>query len=217
MARVGGIVHRQHKVRAGKFVPGTLDTQPLDFIAGIAQAGGIHQVERNPVDLDGFAQRVARGARNRRDDRPLHAREPIEQAGLADIGPASEHHLDPGPQQASLAAACQNLLERGAQTRQARGGIVAMQRVHVLLGEIERCLGQRPQLDQLRNQSIDRAGEFSCQRAKGAARRFRAGCIDQIRNRFSLRQVHAPVEESAARELPGLGESRSRLHAGGED
>ena len=55
--------------------------------------------------------------------------------------------------------------------------------------------------------------EFSGERSRGAARRLRARCVDEVRHALGLREVHAAVEERSARELPGLGDARAQLDA----
>ena len=80
----------------------------------------------------------------------LFAGKAIEQARLAYVWRPGKHHLDARAQQASLAAAGKQLGEPAAQPRKARGRIVAMQRVHFLLREVERRLRERAQIDELR-------------------------------------------------------------------
>ena len=64
------------------FAPGALDADTLDGIDGIARiadAGRVDDVERYALDLDGFADLVARGAGNRRHDRHIGARQRVQQ------------------------------------------------------------------------------------------------------------------------------------------
>ncbi len=54
-------------------------------VADRADAGGVDDVERNALDLDGLADLVARGAGDRRDDGDVGAGQRIQQRRLADV------------------------------------------------------------------------------------------------------------------------------------
>ncbi|MNT96858.1 hypothetical protein D3C72_2390500 [compost metagenome] len=61
----------QDHVRLADFSPGAFDADALDGVDGVARAadaGRVDDVERNAFDLDGFADLVARGAGDWRDD-----------------------------------------------------------------------------------------------------------------------------------------------------
>ena len=60
---VGGVDHEQHAVGAAHFGGGAAHAFALDGIVRIAQARGVEHVQRQAVDVDAFAQHVARGAR----------------------------------------------------------------------------------------------------------------------------------------------------------
>jgi hypothetical protein len=65
--------------------------------------------------------------------------------------------VDAAAQQAPLAAAREHVIQGLLHLRQPRAGVIAMQRVELLLRKIERRLGDGAQLDQLRLQAADRA------------------------------------------------------------
>ncbi len=135
---------------------GALDAEPLHLVGRIAQAGGVDQRERHAFDLDRFAQRVARRAGDRRDDRALFAGEPVEQARLPDVRPAREHDVDAASQQASLPAPPENVLQRRADRMQPRVRVGAVHFVDLLLGKIEHRLGQRSAARPVASQSRTR-------------------------------------------------------------
>ena len=88
----GGVDHEQHALGArdlGACAPHAL---LLDRIAPQAQAGCIEHVQRHAVDRNPLAHHVAGGAGNRGHDGRLVARQAIQQARLAGIGAAGEHH-----------------------------------------------------------------------------------------------------------------------------
>lgn len=84
--RVGGgetvaHIHQAHDhVGAFDLLPGAGDADLLDLVGGLAQAGGVGDVERDAFDLDGFAQCVAGGAGDVGDDGAIDAGEAVEQA-----------------------------------------------------------------------------------------------------------------------------------------
>ena len=67
----GAVNHKQHSVGLFDLVPRTFDADTLNLVAGVAQAGGVDDVQRHAVDMDMFAQDVAGGAGDIGDDRRL--------------------------------------------------------------------------------------------------------------------------------------------------
>jgi hypothetical protein len=184
---------------------------PIFFhqVLGIAQAGGVADVQRHAVDLDVAAQGVARGAGDGGDDGQLGAGQRIEQRALAHIGLAGQHHLESFAQQRALARALQHLFEALQQRRQLALHVGLLHEFDVfLLGEVERRLDEQAQL----NERVAELGHFTRQRAieraSGAARGALGAGVDQVGHRLGLRQVELAVEEGALRELAGLGRSR---------
>ena len=99
---VGRVDDEQHAVGARHFGGGAAHALALDDVVGVAQAGGVEHVQRQAVDVDAFAQHVARGARDGGDDGGVVTGQPIEQAGFAGVGPAREHDGHAVAQQAAL-------------------------------------------------------------------------------------------------------------------
>ena len=62
--RVRGVDDEQHAIRARDFVMRAADALGFDLIRRLAQARGVEDVQRQAVDLDAFAQHVARRARD---------------------------------------------------------------------------------------------------------------------------------------------------------
>ena len=194
--------------------PAPLDADPLHRVVGLAQAGGIDDVQRNTLDLDGLAQSIARRAGDLGDDRPLLAGQAIQQRTLADIGQARQHHRQAGPQQAALAGpAAQAPTDRTRQALQARHQVGVAQRVDLLVGKVERRLDQHAQLDQLVHQAMDLARKLAGQRAQRRAGRLRRAGLDQVGNRLGLGQVQLVVEKGTAGELARLRQPRTEFQA----
>src|SRR2546428_12356613 len=85
-----------------QLVLGAFDAELLDEVRRLAQAGRVDQRERHAFDLDRLAQRIARGAGNRRDDGAFLPRQPGEQARPSPIwaaraAPAKAPAQEAGP------------------------------------------------------------------------------------------------------------------------
>ena len=65
-------------------------------------------------------------------------------------------------------------------------------------------------------QRSDLAGESALQRTDGAARGRRRRCIDQVDDRFGLGQIELAIEEGAAGELSGFGQTGAEIKASGQ-
>jgi len=105
-------------------------------------SGRIDQHNGHAVDVYRLAQRVARRSWNRRDDRALFAREAVEQARFAHVRSSGEHGVDTAAQQAALPAASETSSRRAAHARKPLCGVIAVERVELLLGKVELRLRQ---------------------------------------------------------------------------
>ncbi len=101
-SRGGAIHHEQHPIGLLNLGPGTLDADLLHLVLGIAQAGGVDDVQRHAIQMDVFAQHVAGGAGDLGDDGRLAAGQGVEQARFAGVGTTGDHHLHPFTQQGAL-------------------------------------------------------------------------------------------------------------------
>ncbi|MNQ80513.1 hypothetical protein D3C85_954980 [compost metagenome] len=100
--RGGAIHHEQHPVGLLNLGPGALDADLLNLVLGVAQAGGVDDVQRHAIQVDVLAQHVAGGAGDLGDDGGLTPGQGVEQARLAGVGTAGDHHLHAFPQQGAL-------------------------------------------------------------------------------------------------------------------
>src|SRR6185369_5020774 len=131
-----GIDQQEDDIGALDFLPAAFDADFLDFVLGFAQAGGVDDVQRNALDLDGRAQRVACRAGNRRDDGQIVASQAIEQRGLTDVRLAGQHDVEAALQQFALAGSVENLGQLELQALQATEGIGGLEEVDILVWKI---------------------------------------------------------------------------------
>jgi hypothetical protein len=92
-------------VGAGQFGARAAHAFAFDQVARLAQAGRVDQGQYDAVDVDAFAQQVARRAGNRRDDRAIALRQRIEQTRLAGVRPADDDDMQAVAQHDAAASA----------------------------------------------------------------------------------------------------------------
>ena len=66
------------------------DADAFGFVQRAADAGGVHELDRNAADGDGFADQIAGGAGRGGDDGALALDQAVEQARFADVGAADD-------------------------------------------------------------------------------------------------------------------------------
>src|SRR5262249_44306137 len=88
--RFGEVNHPEDQIRRLDLPLTALDADPLDDVGGLAQAGGVDSAQRDAPDVDALFDDVARGAGDLGDDGAALAQESVQQAGLADVGPAGD-------------------------------------------------------------------------------------------------------------------------------
>src|SRR5262249_23202195 len=81
----GGIDDPEHEVGAGGLLARSPHAFAFDWIVRFANAGGIEHRHRIAAEIEMQFEDIARGARKRRHDRRLAARQPVEQRRLARI------------------------------------------------------------------------------------------------------------------------------------
>src|SRR5882672_6907877 len=79
------VEHGENHVGVLDSVERTADTDLLDLFRLRSNPRCVREDDGDAVDVDRFFDDVARGARNRRDDRTFGAEQSVEQARLADV------------------------------------------------------------------------------------------------------------------------------------
>ena len=183
----------------------------------LAQPGRIHHHDRHAFDLDRL--RAARRAWCRAPRVTIARSSPASRLSRLDLPtfgrPASTTWMPVRSRlPCRLFASTSSSAARSCARRACAS--LAMQGVDFLLRKIEHRLGQRAQFGELRDQAVDRRGEFAAERAQRRARRFAARGVDQVGHRFGLRQIELAVEKRAAREFARLGKARAGIEHGAE-
>ena len=187
--------------------PGTLDADALDHIVGLAQAGGVDQVDRHAFDADLLDDAIAGGAGDGGDDGDFGTGQRIQQAGLADVGGPGQHDVQALAQAGTVAGGGQQLAQGGVDGIELAGGVGALQEFDFFFGKVEGGFDQHAQVQQLVGQHVDLPGKYALQRAGGGARRLFGAGLDQVGDGFGLYQVELVVEEGALGEFARLGQA----------
>lgn len=166
---------------------------------------------RTPPICMGFGQRIPRRAGNIRHNRALAAQQRVEQAALARIRPAAEHHaqsliLDtPRPR---VTGGLQSGRNRFAGSRHFQRGL----RLFHLVREVDRRSHRRQQGRDLRPCRPHERGYAALHLPHGAAHGALTARADHPHHALGLRQINAPVHERPIGELARLGHPRARRH-----
>ncbi len=94
MIRRRQIQHHQRHVGIGHGLITALDTERLHQILAGANAGRVHEFDRDSVNGRHFRHQVARGAGDIGDDRAILLQQPVEEAAFAHVGPPDDGERD---------------------------------------------------------------------------------------------------------------------------
>src|SRR5690606_32389461 len=182
-------------VGAFDFLPGAGDTDALDGVVGVAQAGGVDDVQGYTVDVDFLDDLVAGRAGDGGDDGDVVAGQGVQQAGFTDVGFAGQHDMQAFAQDDALAGLGDQGVEVCCQRLQRGTRLIFFEEIDFLFGEIQGGLDQHAQVDDSVRQCVDPGGELARQRGHGAARRSDRRGVDQVGDGLGLGQVHAIVQK----------------------
>ena len=174
----------------------------FDLVGGLAQPGRVEHVQRQAVDLDALAQHVARRPGNGRHDRGVVAGEAIEQAGFAGIRPTGDAR-ESGHRGAARPAVRSRRARRTVAGRRSIRSASArsFRKSTSSSGKSIAASDPHPQFEHALRQLVHLRREFALQRAQCRPRRLRRAAVDQVGDRFGLREVELVVEVGALREL----------------
>ena len=161
-----GIDQQQDAVRLLDLVPGALHADALDGVRRVAQPGGIDDMQWHAVEMDVLTQHVAGGAFDIGDDGGVLLGQRIEQARLAGIRAAGDHHRHPLAHQSALVGSGSHAHQLGLDLIEARRDMAVGQEVDFLFGEVDGGLDVDAQLDQALHQRADARRELALERAQ---------------------------------------------------
>ena len=138
------------------------------------------------MQIDDLLDRVAGGAGDIADDRPLESQQAVEQAGLPHVGLAENHGPNSFTQHPSLVGGGEQGIDHGEDRADAAAQQCAGLRVDVLLGEIDPCFEMGECFQQLVAGLGGAPAERALQLAAGGAQREPGLRGDQIHDALCL-------------------------------
>ncbi len=202
------IHHEEHPVGLFDLGPGTLNADLLHLVLGVAQAGGVDDVQRHAIQVDMLAQHIAGGTGDLGDDGGLAPGQGIEQARLASVGTTGDHHLHPFPQQGALPGFAANLVQRPHDGVKIPRYLAVGEKIDLFIREVDGRFHIDAQADQALHQLLDFVGELPLQGVHGTAGGLLAGGFDEVGDGFGLGQIQLVIHEGALAELAGAGRAQ---------
>ena len=179
--------------------------------AGLAQAGRVHQFQRNAIERDPLGDRVARGAGSCGHNGAVALDEPVEERALADVGPAHNGQRQPVVNDAAAREGCFKRGQRRRQLADASGDLGLRRHVDVVFGKVDARFEQRDQFHQRLLHRLHAAAERAAHLAGGLPRLGQRLRIDQVAHRLGLREVELAGQKRALGKLARLGQPRAQL------
>ena len=207
---LGGVEHDQYDCRIGECLAAARDPELLYFFESLAQARGVNQLQRNPIERNALCHQVARGSRRRGHDGSIALYETVEERTLAGVGPANDRHRQ---SVVHNAAARERSFKRGKRWQKlgdAAGDLGLRSYVNVIFGEVDAGFEQSDQFDKGLLDGRDAAAEGATHLACGLARLGEGLCVDEIAHRLSLREIELAGEECALSEFAGVRQPRAK-------
>ena len=181
----------------------------FEFIAAFPQARGVDEHHRETADVGGFLDRVAGGARNRRDNRPLVTEQVVQQTRLAGVWPTNDRRANASSQDLPFVGSAQQPVDKRHRVGHALEQLLQSVGRDVFVREIKVRLDMRERGDEAITKLIDLlrqlAGELFVGRRQGEI----GPGVNEIRHRFGLREIQPAAQERPLRELARLGEARA--------
>ena len=203
-------MQKQHGVGIFNLGPSAFYADFLYLIVTVAQAGGVDDVQRHAVDLDGLLHFVARGTSDGGNDGELGTRQGVEQRRLAGVRLASDDDFDAFAQECALTCTLHDARQGRLQAGQLTCGVGFLQEIDLFFREIQRRLDQHAQVDEGVAQRVYFLRKLARQAAgRTTGGRFGAG-VNQIGHGLGLRQIHFVVQKCALGELTGSGDAQTR-------
>ena len=201
---VGRVLYQQDGIGTSERLVCAANALLLDPVRIFPQSGSIYELDGEAVDINLFAQDVARRAGNFGYDCGLLSTEQVQQARLAGIRLADNHDLQSVTQQTALGCAFAQYGEGRRTLLDTSEQRLIGEKVDLLLRKVDRRFDVKAQFHELLRKRIDRCGEITRKRSQRRPRGLRSSCIDQIDDRLRLHEVELVIEESAFREFTRL-------------
>ncbi len=157
MNRLGQIHHHQRDVRIRHGLVAAFDAERFDQVLTAPDARGVDELHRDAVNGRDFRDQIARGAGDVGDNGAILFEQAIEEAALADVGPAYDGQRDAGVDQPAVVESRNQSGERPFYRIDAAQDFLRRGDADVVLGKIDSGFEQRDQFQQLFFDRLDAA------------------------------------------------------------
>ena len=158
--RTGAVNHQQHHICAAQFLPRAVNADALHLIRSFAQACGIGQLHGQAVQVQLFAQHVARSACRGGNDGTLFPQQPVEQRGFARVRAARQHDAHAAAEHSARPCVFQGAFQFFLDGSCLLCGLLRRQRFDVLVRIIQIGLDISDGIEQFALQCMDTFGKI---------------------------------------------------------
>ena len=201
--RLRAIEHRQDQASLFQFLPAAADALRFNGVLGLAQTGGVKEVQPDIPQLHRLLYHVAGGACYRGDDGTVEPGQQIQQGGLARIGAAHDGTVHALAQDGVRLIVADQPVQRLLHAAQNAAQMGFVQLWHIFLREIHPGCQMGLQGGEGILLFPDLAGQRTGQGRIGQRCPLPPVGRDQIHDRFGLRQAQFAVQERTAGVLAG--------------
>ena len=175
-------------------------------------ARGIDEGHRDAIDVDCFGHQIARGSGRVGDDRAPLSGEAVEQARLARVRPAREHHVHSFADEPSARRRAEQRVQLADDAPDLARSVARLDEVISLVWKVERRFQANGQVEEHAVDARDLGRERTFELIVGRASLQRRDGVNQVAHGFRLHEIDAPVEKCAQRELAGRGQPCALRH-----
>ncbi len=196
---------QERQVGRGQVPPTHRHAEALDPVGRVAEAGGVSQSDRPPVEVEIGLDRVPGGSWLLGHEGSLDSEQGVEERRLPGVGTTGQHHQrapsHPLPQMGRSEQAVDSRPDRSKK----RLNGLSVDGPVVLLREVDVIAEERQQVHQLLAKVGQPPRKPAVELTKRATPLGPRGGIDQIADRLRLNQIELAVQNRAAGELTRRG------------
>ena len=190
---LGGIDEAHAQIGLGEGAAGAADAFLFNFAGGVAQTGGIHELQGIAVEDDGFLDGVAGSAGVGGDDGAVAAGQEVQKGGFADVGGAGDDDAGAVAQDVALVPGVQQGLDFAGNGRQTAANLVWNRLRQFIIRKIEHGLDVGRNGEQGVVKRADPAAEGVFELGGGEPRGAFGTGLDEVEDGLGLGEVDLSV------------------------
>ena len=204
---MAAVADKKGEVRLFQRLPGAVHSHGLHGIGGLSDARGIDKPQPGGTCQYRLLHRIPGSAGNIGNNGPVKARQSVQQAGFAHVGPANNGGLHALPQNAALAVGLQKRVKGLGVTPQGRGVVGKAEVLNVLVRVIQNGVEMAAQIRQAviyRQQYLLQSAPYLPRGVGGGVGGLR---LDQIDDCLRLGQIQFTIQKGPLRKFSPAGRS----------